>query len=395
MANEQALAVIKPDQLTAENLPKLKQENFLVLTPTSNVQQINEFCGVQFSHVPVRVAFDEGKTSNVDIWKVPGGGGNYAPTKVLLNKIASAANIQFDVMETKRVDDRRDRFYCSYQAVAFIRLPSGEIKHFRDEATEDAHMVEEETLEKWTEKIGKTRDEWVDRVKKKVSITKEFAETAARKEFRAYHKFFEERCLTRAMNRCIRQVLAMNGTYTLPELQKGFVVPQITFTPDLKDPKSAQLMERLLFGGIQGGSRVRSGELALPPAQENPLTLPAPAVDAFSGETEPTEAELAELEAICESTGKDASQDSQVVEAEVVESHEATIALHPEAWAKLNEVDYPLEMNDPDGFGGVKFPPIDVFNSFAPEGQKAWEPKIKRALEIAKHQGKLPLEVKL
>jgi hypothetical protein len=204
------------------------------------------------------------------------------------------------------------------------------MKVFRDEATENATIMEEEILQKWMEKLGTERVlEWTNgRPSKKGTIDEAFAKSAARKEFLAYWKFFEERCMARAMNRAIRQVLALNGTYTLDELKKGFIVPQVNFSPDWENPENRRALEALMYGGVS--NMLGKGPTTLEPATAPAPQLEAPKVDAFTGEIkqeiekEPTEAELAELDAIM-----NGNQEEHVEEAEIIETNETKTAPLP------------------------------------------------------------------
>jgi hypothetical protein len=405
MANNQALAVVKDEQLAIENVAALRQANFLVLAPTDQVLQLNPVFAARLTHVPVSTDMPSGKTSNVDLWKPPGGGSAFAPTKVLLSKIASAANIQWDVKETKRIDDRSDRYYCAYQAVGYMRLPSGEMKVFRDEATENATIMEEEILQKWMEKLGTERVlEWANgRPSKKGTIDEAFAKSAARKEFLAYWKFFEERCMARAMNRAIRQVLALNGTYTLEELKKGFIVPQVNFSPDWDNPDNHRALEALMYGGISNmlGKGPATLEATAATAQ-----IEAPKVDAFTGEVkqevekEPTEEELAELDAIMNG---DEGQGGTVEDAEIIETNETaeqplplgTAAPEPEKKAqktkkpdvKIDKAGWPIAIIDLDGPFTGRFPKRDEYEAMTEKGLEIWKPRVERALELAKQLG--------
>ncbi len=385
-----ALSVVKPEQLAIENVAALRQANFLVLTPTDQIMQLNPVFSARLQHVPVDTSIPQGKQGTVDLWKPPGGGAAYAPTKVLLNKIASAANVVWDIQETKRIDNRSDRYYCAYQAVGYIRLPSGEMKTFRDEATEDARIVEEEILLKWKEKIGQERVlEWENgRPKKKGVIDEDFAKSAARKEFLAYHKFFEERAMARAMNRAIRQVLALNGTYTLEELKKGFIVPSVNFSPDWNDPRNKQALDALLFGGIRNmvGIQEKPDMNALAPV-DAPAIPEAPMVDAITGEVEPTEAEPAELAAI-ETGEPPINQAEEITEAEIVEPEktepEKKAPIRPQPKVKFSAEGWPISMIDPTpGAWGGRFPKKEEFDAMTDEGKATWQPRIERAIEIA------------
>lgn len=279
-----ALVVLNPEQLTPDNIPQLRAENFLVCSPTDQVAQINPFFAVRLTHVQVNTAVDKyGNALGTDIYKTSAG--KYAPTKVLLSKIAAAAGIEWDIRETRRMDDRSNRFYCEYDAVGRIRMPSGEVKTFKDSAHEDAITVQEEILSKYLDKVakGETFEAGYGENKKNYPWTDEIARDRAAKEFRQYHKFMTERCLSRAMNRAIRQVLALNGTYTRDQLAKGFIVPQVNFSPDYNDPANQDLIRAAMSG--------RLAQMFSPagPAAEQPAQTPmlaAPQVDATEGTPE-------------------------------------------------------------------------------------------------------------
>lgn len=285
MSKSQALVAIDPAKLVPEAIPELRK-NFLVLTPSDQVAQMNPFFAIRLSHVAVDMEVehfgrDGVKVTSNHVWKVPGGGQNYAPTKVLLNKISAAAGIEWVIEETKKVDDGRDRMISRYRAVGQIRLPSGEIKKFVDEATEDGYIVEEEILEKHLAKVGSEVDVWKNGAKAgKRKLEEAECRENARKEFRQYLKFINERCLSRAMNRAIRQVLALNGTYTVEDLRKGFIVPQVNFSPDWNDPRVAALAKDALGGKFS--SMFQSEQL--PAGEETKMLAAGPTADPLTGE---------------------------------------------------------------------------------------------------------------
>lgn len=287
MASKNALVTLDASKLDPNNISELRQANFLVLTPSDQIAQINPFFAIRLSHVPVEFEVgDYNRVTSTHVWKVPGGG-DYAPTKVLLNKIAAAAGIEWIPEECKRVDNQNDRKIVRYRAVGQMRLPSGEIKRFVDEATEDAYIVEEEILEKWLAKVDTEVDNWVNGKKAgKKRLSDLDCREAARKEFRQYFKFINERCMARAMNRAIRQVLALNGTYKLDELRKGFVVPQVNFSPDWSDPRVAALATEALggkFAALFSGG-VQAPQLAAP--ADVPALPAGPTADPLTGEVD-------------------------------------------------------------------------------------------------------------
>ena len=49
-------------------------------------------------------------------------------------------------------------------------------------------------------------------------------------------RFIVQLCETGAMNRAIREILALKGTYTKKELSLPFAIPKVVFVPDFKDP---------------------------------------------------------------------------------------------------------------------------------------------------------------
>lgn len=336
-----ALAVIKPENLTVENIPQLRQANFLVVGPTDQVAQLNDYFAMRLTHVPVDTALDTYKNpTGPDLWKVPGG--KYAPTKVLLIKMASAAGITWDTRETKRIDSGNDKRFCQYQAIGRMRLPSGEIIEFKDSATEDADVIEEEITEKWLEKMeaGDTYEIGVYPNKKRVPLTREVALDKAKKEFRAYYKFMHERCMSRAMNRAIRQVLALNGTYTIDQLSKGFVVPQVNFSPNLNDPRTREMMALAAAGKLR---QMFGGESEQPTEAPKAIAAP-PEVDAFTGEVETQDATLTEAEIAAATNGLDSAmvatfeeleEDGPDIEAEMI-TDQQVIAMGAECTRLFN-----------------------------------------------------------
>lgn len=271
MANQNALVVVKPEQLTPDNIPQLMAQNFLVCSPTDQIMQINPYFSVRISHVQVNTDANGG-----DIWKSPDG--KWSPTKTPLLKIAAAAGIKWDRHETRRVDPYNNPNFCEYKSVGYLTLPSGEVVTCVGTASEDCEIIEEEALTKWLEKFGKGEKvkEWRNGEAVWVPLTEEMARAKARSEFLQYKKFMHERCQTRSMLRAIRSVFALPTTFTIEQLQKGFIVPQVAFAPDPNDPSNRELIQASMAG--------RFAQMYAPQEGEQPKAIPAQTVDSGTGE---------------------------------------------------------------------------------------------------------------
>jgi hypothetical protein len=187
-----------------------------------------------------------------------------ALSKTAVMKIASAAGIQVDPLLTKRLDDRKDRMYCAYQAVVWYTKPDGTRLCFKAEKEYDLHLFTEKITDQKKKlkfsKYPKTDTQIEDLIRKDVLFLREHVASL---------------CETKAILRAIRGVLAIKGSYTPDELKNPFVVPRVTYRLDYNDPMvKARVLDTALGSTAQLYGQQASGELAA--NVEHMTYLPSP-----------------------------------------------------------------------------------------------------------------------
>jgi len=157
-----------------------------------------------------------------EIYKVGGRNGQdvYSLGKVALEKLASAAGIQF---KTSRVDDRKNSDYCEVECVGVMKNESGTV--IRHQRTKAFNMpdVRAESLAQ--------RMKW-----KKPGQDVSAIEADVDREMASFKKHILARTETGAINRVMRGLLALRSQWTKAELEKPFVLMRIDFQPDASDP---------------------------------------------------------------------------------------------------------------------------------------------------------------
>lgn len=171
-------------------------------------------------------------------------------TKVGLLKLASVAGIQWHPTETRIITASRD--YVLYQAMAFVRKPSGEFIHFKASKELDMQVVEETKREEYTKKAqyNKALENASEREKQA------WIETSVKREVLRIREHKVSHAETKAMERVVRGILQIKATYTPEEAAKPFVVVRIDVQPDLKDPEIRRMLslQSMQAGGMLFGN---------------------------------------------------------------------------------------------------------------------------------------------
>jgi len=135
-----------------------------------------------------------------------------APTKVGLLKILQAAGGDVVAEKCRRVDDRKDPRYVEFTSTIRIPMLDGTVKEFAKTRRVDHRAGADET-KGWSEK----------RLAQARKFTLELAET-------------------KALNRAIREGLALKQKYTEAELARPFVVPALVYVADMTDPEVRKMV---------------------------------------------------------------------------------------------------------------------------------------------------------
>lgn len=231
--------IVDPQELTAQ-LDALRQ-HFNVISPMIGVSQFAPGYGVNLVVVRIDPTItDEKNGRGVDTYKGKIHGANErALNKSGLLKISQALGIQWAA--PKRLDDGSQANYWHWQHYGWIR-------------TYDGQMLP----------VTGSRE---------LDLRNGSAEAAAMSagQLPVARTFGNEICETKAMERAIRNFVAQS--YTVEQLQKPFLIPRFSFTPDMADPEIKKLVTQQAMSGM--------GALYPPSAPAMPTdahpALPAPA----------------------------------------------------------------------------------------------------------------------
>lgn len=163
-------------------------------------------------------------------------------SKIGLLKLMSSAGVLIDPIHSKRLDDMSDKNYVSFQVVGAIKKADGSLFPMKGTFELDLEVIGDEIRENTTKKAWnmddtfrkpgfRGRKEWEDDDGMNRWIASKVTSELLKKR-----KFKLALAETGAMNRMIRAILTVKGTYTKVEIVKPFVVPRIVFRPNMADP---------------------------------------------------------------------------------------------------------------------------------------------------------------
>jgi hypothetical protein len=236
---EKAAKSIEKFQSELEEYRKKNQYN--VLVPTVTIQEISPF------HKPVLeiVRINPDPKAGGEVYEVVWGSGNYSLRAVALNKIAFAAGIIWNAKNSGRTDDGSDPSIVSYRAEAAVRKEDGTYMVRNAEYMLDLSVVEQEIRDSYEQKSqALMREKKAKNEKWTEEDRKSYVEKSVKRDVLQKRKFRLQLASTGAMDRVIRMILGLKGTYKKEELEKPFVVPKIAFSPDVSDPKVRDLLLR-------------------------------------------------------------------------------------------------------------------------------------------------------
>lgn len=221
---------------------KGQESKYIVLAPTTTVEQISPFHRLRVSEVKISAAPADG-----DVYEEKNAGsGRYALHARALDKISQAAGIMWHPTLCGPQEVRRD--YVRYRAVGLIRDASGQWR-----------ILPVGTKEIWAE------DEEAEfrRSNAASRLAGQALENYVAKQVTYANQHRLAKAETKAKNRVIRAALAIKSTYSAAELQKPFVVPHIDFSPDYSDPQIKQVM---LLAAARAQADLWGGQVAAMPS---------------------------------------------------------------------------------------------------------------------------------
>ena len=218
-----------------------KKNQYNVLVPTQTLQEISPF------HKPVLeiVRINPDSKAGGEVYEVVFGSGNFSLRAVALNKIAFAAGIIWNAKNSGRTDDGNDPDIISYRAEAAVRKEDGTYMIRNAEYMLDLKVLGEEIRDSYEQKSQSLMKEKKQKNEKWTEEERKgYVEKSVKRDMLQKRKFRLQLASTGAMDRVIRLILGLKGTYRREELEKPFVVPKIAFSPDVSDPKVRDLLLR-------------------------------------------------------------------------------------------------------------------------------------------------------
>lgn len=224
---ETTLTLRAPADLT-ERVEELAKQKFNILLPTTTFASQSELFVPRLDIViPKGVVggdFYEQASKKVENSYIK----PMAPTAQFLNKIASAANIQWHPDKCGHTVLERSRVV--YKAVAAVRQADGQYRIITDEYELDLEVVEEEIRMDYKKKVK--YEDFQKRMKKDGMELEDYIHRDLLQKRR--HKL--ALAATGAMNRVIRKALTLQNSYLPEQANKPFAIARFDFQPDYSDP---------------------------------------------------------------------------------------------------------------------------------------------------------------
>jgi len=287
---EQLLTTTQPSQPTTldQRLAEYREADYNVLLPSQTVQKIGHLHEPTVEVVQLDPTSESGDVY-VQTWEKDGQGNSvpkdFSLAKPALLKLATCAGIVWDPVNTKRVDDGRDRDYVCYQAVGMLQRSDGRwipLKHMYEL---DMDVIKEELVELYKKKAsywnqGNQNTEEFEASKER------YVEDMVRTNHLKKRKHKLRLCETGAMMAVIRSLLAIKSHYSKKELLKPFVVPRVVFNPDTSDP---DIRNAILTQGVEALKKSYGTAFDEDHRTGEPVEVPAVAEGVLPGVTDTEE----------------------------------------------------------------------------------------------------------
>jgi len=267
----------QPGDLVKFDIEKARKEGLNILIPTAVVETLSEFHQPVVEYVKLSPDPKDGDVYYHFESKL------YPIAKQGLMKLSVCAGLAWDPMQTKRVDDRKDRNYIAYQAVGGVRKTDGSMVWFKAEYDLDFEVIEEELRAGYERKARDSGEKLTSD-----DDRKRYVDFCVNRDLLHKRKHKIALAESGAMNRVVRSLLGLKAGYTKQELGKPFVVARIVFKPDYSDPQIRRLMIQESIKSVTSvyGGEVydygRGGDAVEPiavPVQENGTNLDAGGLD--------------------------------------------------------------------------------------------------------------------
>jgi hypothetical protein len=260
-----------------------KQGSYNVLVPTLTIQEISPL------HKPVlEIVRINPDAKGGEVYEIVQGSGDFSMRAVALQKIGYAAGLIWNAKGCGRTDDGSNPDIISYRAEAAVRKEDGTYMPLNAEYMVDLKIIEQETRESYERKGNALM---TDKKKAGERFTEEdrksYVEKSVKRDMLQKRKFRLQLAQTGAMDRVIRKILGLKGTYKRVELEKPFVVPKIAFSPDVSDPKVRELLLRQGMDATSAlfGPDSERGMIEFQPTRDEPIDVEAVPVESQATET--------------------------------------------------------------------------------------------------------------
>lgn len=180
-------------------------------------------------------------------------------SKVALDKLASALAIDWDPVQSRRLDDGSHPHYCRAKAVGRVRNFDGTWRTIQDEKELDY-------------RDGSPVIEGIR------ARARQKNKGDGSREIGMKRQHIQSLCITEARLRAIR-TLGVRTAYTQTELQKPFIVAQLVFDGRSEDPEARAYFRERIADSFMGSSRALYGLPAPAPLLEKPE--PPPPLEAY------------------------------------------------------------------------------------------------------------------
>lgn len=241
--SSQSLARVETPRTLEEVRSRYSEQNYNLLVPQTSMEMLP--AGVIPAVTLVKADMDV--KNGGDLYPVEGG--NLAPTKTLLNKLAAAGGVTW--LDSRRVDDRRHPHYVEWTVTAQMTLPDGSVR--RETSSKTIDMRED---------TGDGRGSDLQRVITTAERARDGQGRDPAREIEQVRMFLQEHAESKAKNRCIRALLGLRTSYSRQQLQRPFAVAKLV--PDPQDP----FAQRAVVANVLGATRALFGP---PPTPEPPI----------------------------------------------------------------------------------------------------------------------------
>jgi len=229
-------------------------EKAILVSPATSVRSVPEGTEVAFSHFFVNTNKDSGETYDV-------GGGKFALSRVVLDKIAAQAGVNWDPVRSRRLDDGSDPHYCCYFACGRYRQFDGSEVGVQGTKEMDLREGSAQVLalvERYETKLA----QWHNSGKR--GYPPKDPRSGQIREMRLHILAHAE---SKARLRAIR-AMGIKSAYTADELKRPIVVARLMWTGHTNDPELRKEAFRMRMQAMMGAGQAMYG--AVPTLSQTP-----------------------------------------------------------------------------------------------------------------------------